>query len=185
MLRTGLSNVDLERLLNRHKDAVYKQMVRTCGNHDDAEDALADALLAALKASEQLRDPGSFQAWLSKIGTRACVRMKIRERLVKFTSIADLETNGIDLSDSHAGPAKEAELSILKSCVVGALELLPETYREVYMRREVLGETAEKVATDLQLSIPAVKSRLLRARALIRDLLDSGLGCRGLAEPNP
>ena len=174
--------MDLERLINRHKDAVYAQMVRTCGNREDAEDALAEALFAALKASDQLQRPEYFQAWLSKIGTRSCARMRIRERLVQFTSVEDLEAHGFELSDAEIGPAKAAELSALKNCVTGAIELLPETYREVYLRREILEEKAEDVASALGLSLPAVKSRLHRAREMMREALDGGLGCRSLAE---
>ncbi len=174
--------MDVERLINRHKNAVYRQLVRTCGNQDDAEDALADALYAALRASNQLREPEYFQAWLAKIGTRACVRMRIRERLARFTSLAELEARGFELPDTQTDPAQSAELSALKNCVTGAVELLPDIYREVYVRREILGERAEEVAGELHLSIPAIKSRLHRAREMVREALDEGLGCRSLAE---
>ena len=181
-MKPTVFNVDIERLINRHKDAVYKQMVRACGNHEDAEDALADALFAALKSSEQLRDPIYFQAWLSKIGTRACARMRIRERLVQFTSLSDLEAKGFELSDNQLDPAKQSELLTLKDCVMGAIESLPEIYRDVYLRREITGETAEDVSAYLNLSIPAIKSRLHRARQMVRESLDSGMGCRSLAD---
>ena len=174
--------MDLDRLINRHKDAVYRQMIRTCGNRDDAEDALADALIAAFKASDKLRDPANFQAWLARIGTRSCARMRIRERLIKFTSIADLEAKGIEIPSSTPGPDIQAELAKMKSCVTGAVEALPEVYREIYLRREIIGDKAEEVAKDLGLSIPALKSRLHRARQLMRESLDSGLGCKSLAD---
>ena len=177
--------MDIERLINRHKDAVYRQMVRTCGNHEDAEDALAEALFAAIKASDQLQRPEYFQAWLSKIGTRSCARMRIRERLVQITSVADLEAHGFELADGEIGPAQAAELSALKSCLAGAIELLPAIYREVYLRREIMDEKAESVASALNISLPAVKSRLHRAREMMRDSLDGGLGCRSLSETAP
>jgi len=169
--------MDIERLINRHKDAVYRQMVRTCGNHDDAEDALAEALLAAMKAADQLRDPSNFQAWLSRIGTRSCARMRIREKLLGKHSITELEEKGWELPDSQNSPEQEAEITALKGCVRGAVELLPEVYREVYIRREVLEEKAEDVAQSMGLSLPAVKSRLHRAREIMRTNLDTGMGC--------
>jgi RNA polymerase sigma-70 factor (ECF subfamily) len=174
--------MELERLINRHKDAVYRQMVRVCGNYDDAEDALAEAFLAALKAADQLRDPSSFQGWLAKIGTRVCVRKRIRERLMKTVSLGDLTSKGIDVADHRMSPDEEAEAKVLRTCVAGAIDALPEVYREVYLRREILGERAEDVAAALNLSVPAVKSRLHRARLLTRESLDSGLGCAGLAD---
>lgn len=93
--------MEVERLINRHKNFVYRQMVRVCGNYDDAQDALANAIYSALKASEQLRDPASFQGWLSRIGTRACSRMRIRERLVKLSSLEDLQNKGFDLAAAN------------------------------------------------------------------------------------
>ena len=177
--------MDLERLINRHKDAVYRQMVRVCGNHEDAEDALAEAFFAAVKASDQLKDPENFRAWLAKIGTRVCVRKKIRERLSKSMSLADIERKGIELTDRRASPEEETEARVIQGCVQGAIDALPEIYREVYMRREILGEKAEDVARGLNLTVPAVKSRLHRARQMARDSLDSGFGCAGLSEALP
>ena len=174
--------MDIERLINRHKDAVYRQMVRTCGNRVDAEDALAEAIFAALKASDQLKQPDYFQAWLSRIGTRSCARMRIRERLVQMSSVEDLEAHGFEISSGGIGPEMAAELSAMKACVTGAIELLPQRYREVYLRREIYGERAEAVANALGISLPAVKSRLLRARLMVRDALDLGLGCKHIAD---
>jgi len=174
--------MDIERLIEKHKDAVYRQLVRVCGNHDDAEDALAEAFRAAVQASDQLKDPESFRAWLAKIGSRVCVRKRIRERLAKSVSLAQLESKGIELKDAHSGPDIQAEESVISDCVRRAIESLPETYREVYLRREILGEKAEDVACQMNLSVAAVKSRLHRARQLARESLDSGLGCQGIAD---
>lgn len=174
--------MDIERLINRHKDAVYRQMVRTCGNREDAEDALAEALYAAIKASDQLQNPDRFQGWLAKIGSRSCARSRIRERLGEFASLAELEARGFELKAVTADPAQSAELSELKNCVSGAIELLPELYREVYIRREIMGERAEDVAASLRLTLPALKSRLHRAREMVREALDTGLGCTALVD---
>jgi len=160
-------------------------MVRTCGNHEDAEDALAEALYAAIKASDQLQNPDSFRGWLGKIGTRSCARMRIRDRLVQFTSVAELESKGFELKDSHQSPDALAEISALKTCIAGAIELLPETYREVYLRCEIMGEKLDDVADSLNLSLSAIKSRLHRAREIMRESLDHGLGCRSLADLSP
>lgn len=169
--------MEIERLINRHKNAVYRQMVRVCGNQDDAEDALAIAIFSAIKASDQLRDPERFQGWLAMIGTRACSRMRIRDRLVSLTSLSDLEAKGIELYDRGHSPDEDAELHEVKHCVMAAIESLPEILREVYVRREISGESAESVAKTLKLSVAAVKSRLHRARTLVRQSLESGLGC--------
>jgi len=53
--------VDFERLANEHKDAVYRQMLRACGNREDAEDVLIEALLKAYQHMHQLNDPAAFR----------------------------------------------------------------------------------------------------------------------------
>ncbi|MCO5295221.1 MAG: sigma-70 family RNA polymerase sigma factor [Fimbriimonadaceae bacterium] len=168
---------DIERLIITHRDAIYRQMLRVCGNHDDAEDALATAILSALKASEQLRDPSSFQGWLAMIGRRACARLKGRMKESKFASLEALQALGFEASNGAPGPDEAGELAELQNCVREAIAGVPELYREVYVRREILGEPAAEVAASMDLSVPALKSRLHRARQMVRAALDDGLGC--------
>jgi|GEM_PF-5014433 len=59
-------NLDFESLANQHKDSIYRQMLRVCGNHEDAEDVLIEALLKAYSSLHQLRDSESFRAWLAQ-----------------------------------------------------------------------------------------------------------------------
>lgn len=172
--------MELDRLIDRHKDAVYRQMVRVCGNHEDAEDALADAILAALRSSEQLRDAENFQAWLAVIGKRSCARSRIRHRLEREASLTELMSRGFEPTDNHPDPLDESLARATKECVAQAVETLPPIYRPVYMRRDIDGIPAEQVSRELGISLPAMKSRLHRARALIREALDTGMGCKGL-----
>lgn len=144
-------------------------MVRVCGNADDAEDALVEALLSAYAAIDQLDQPESFQAWLATIGRRACIRLKRKNDLQPIIAIAE------KLGPLPQSPEAEALVKETKSCIAKVLAELPETYREVYTRREINGEPAGPVAKDLKISVPALKSRLHRARALIRDALEQNL----------
>jgi RNA polymerase sigma-70 factor (ECF subfamily) len=63
---------DFETLANQHKDAVYRQMVRVCGNREDAEDVLIEALLKAYRNLDRLRDAVAFRSWLGRIASRCC-----------------------------------------------------------------------------------------------------------------
>ena len=172
--------MDIERLIKQHKDAVYRQVVKVCGNHEDTEDALAEAFAEAVKASDKLHNPDSFRAWLARVGSRVCVRKKIAARLAKSVSLSDLEDKGFEIFDDRSSPEEEAQSNELSSCISCAISSLPEIYREVYVRRDLHGESAAEVAAAMNLSIPAVKSRLHRARELAREALDSGFGCADL-----
>jgi DNA-directed RNA polymerase specialized sigma24 family protein len=65
-------STDFDALTRQHKDSVYRQLLRVCGNHEDAEDVLVEALLKAYRHLNQLRDSEAFRAWLAQIGRRVC-----------------------------------------------------------------------------------------------------------------
>ena len=71
--------MDFDQLVAEHKDAIYRQMVRVCGDRDDADDALVEALGRAYRSLDQLREPEAFRGWLTQIGRRVCLRMRRRD----------------------------------------------------------------------------------------------------------
>ncbi|MCH8979096.1 MAG: RNA polymerase sigma factor [Armatimonadetes bacterium] len=165
--------MDFEREVARHKDSVYRQMVRVCGDMDDAEDALAEALISAYKASDRLRDSGSFRAWLTTIGSRACIRIKMKGGAV---SLEALQEAGLPTPVAPEPSADEqAEMQQMHGCITTAIDALPQDYRDVYSMREIEGNSAAETARALQLTVSAVKSRLHRARGMVREALDKSL----------
>lgn len=154
-----------EVLVRKHKDAVYRQMVRVCRHREDAEDALAGALMHAFQAADQLTSEDAFRSWLGTIGRRVCTRMRTHPAMTKVVQIA--EDKG--LVDDR-GP--EFELAVIKGCVESAVDSLPPIYRDVYLLCEVEEQTVPEAAEALGISVAAAKSRLLRARALVRSNLD-------------
>lgn len=177
MNASELSQKEIAALVDRHKDAVYRQLVRACGNYEDAEDALAEAILAAVKSADQLRDRDNFFAWITTIGRRACSRSKVRNFLNANLSLSELEEKGFGIPDETQDPETDAELAAMNDCVSAAVKQLDPIYREVYVKRELQGLPAKQVAKELGITLPAVKSRLHRAREHVRESLDSGPGC--------
>ncbi|MFN3728837.1 MAG: RNA polymerase sigma factor [Fimbriimonadaceae bacterium] len=168
-----------ERALNRHKAAVYRQMVRLCGNHADAEDALGEAIFSAFRAMRQLDDEERFRAWLATIATRSCLRMKRSQGpLAKALSLVETETTL--KSDADVGKAMEERE--WRSCVHAAVDALPEKYRVAYELRDLKGLSGEEAAQALGISLAALKSRLHRARQIVRENLDRSL-CGTAFEP--
>lgn len=164
--------MDYDALVRRHKDAVYRQMIRACGNRDDAEDVLVEALVNAYRALPQLEDEKHFQAWLAMIGRRLCSKFKHRESLRPVLSLSGYGEGDVDLPDEHADVEHEAEMERLKDCVSRAISKLPPHFQEVYVRRELEGRPAAEVGRELGLTVANVKSRLHRARHMVRSELD-------------
>lgn len=168
--------MDFEREIAEHKDAVYRQMVRVCGNVDDAEDVLAEAMISAYKASDQLKENSSFRAWLVAIGRRACFKMREKGRDDLFTSLEALQEAGMPMPASDEITAyEELEKGDMTKCVMASIDTLEQIYQDVYMLREIDGKSAIETAEELNLSVSAVKSRLHRARTMVREALDKAL----------
>jgi RNA polymerase sigma-70 factor (ECF subfamily) len=168
--------MDFEALANRHKDAVYRQMLRACGSREDAEDVLIEALFRAYRHLDQLEHPEVFRAWLASISRRVCWRLKRREAVLPLIQLSNIEGGGSEIPGSGPGPDAQWEAIEMKQTLEDAIRALPEEYRRVYEMRDIENQSGEKVAAALGISVAAMKSRLYRARALLRQRLDSVLG---------
>jgi len=90
-------SANFDRLVTQHKDAVYRQMVRVCGNHADAEDVLIEAMLKAYRHLDQLQNSSAFRAWLAQIGRRVCWQLRQREALLPILQLSELEEAGTEI----------------------------------------------------------------------------------------
>ena len=182
--RTG---VDFEQLAHRHKDAVYRQMVRVCGNREDAEDVLIDALLKAYRGLDALGAQDAFRSWLGRIAQRVCWQLRRREALLPLLRLSELEEGGEEAVDTAPSAEDLARVAEMKAILKVALESLPVEYRAVYELRALQELSGEETARQLGMSVAAMKSRWHRARKLLRERLDTALaGDRNArADPGP
>lgn len=163
--------MDFDRLIEMHKDSVYRQLVRACGNREDAEDALVESLVVAWQASDRLEHPEAFRSWVGTIAGRVCMHLRRNNRLREVLGDEGLE----EIVAGADEPQKEVEMGQLKGCIAEAVSVLEPDYREVYVRREIEGQSTQEVADNLGLSEAAVKSRLHRARERVREALDASV----------
>lgn len=154
--------------MKEHKDAVYRQMVRVCEHREDAEDALAAALLNAFLAADQLSSEDAFRGWLATIGRRVCTRMRHHHAFAETLDFA--EKKGL-----VADQAPEFDLQIMKRCVRDAVDRLPPALGDVYRACELEERSLADAATLLGISEAAAKSRLHRARQAVRAALDQSV----------
>lgn len=166
---------DFETLAAAHKDAVYRQLIRTCGNEADAEDVLVEALLKAYQRLDQLREDEAFRAWLAQIGRRVCWQLKEREALRPIIQLSTLEARGFNPADEAPSPELALARQRLKALLHEAVEQLEPEYRQVYELRDLEGHSGRETARRLGLTLAAEKSRLHRARAQVRAFLDRRL----------
>lgn len=166
---------DFDRLTREHKDSVYRQMLRVCGNREDAEDVLVEALLKAYRHLDQLRASAAFRAWLAQIAKRVCWQLKEREALMPLLQLSALEEEGREIPGGGPGPDTQLARRQMKQLLDDAIVALPPSYREVYQLRDIDDRPGDEVSEKLGISLTAMKSRLHRARELVRAHLDTAL----------
>jgi RNA polymerase sigma-70 factor (ECF subfamily) len=167
--------MDFEELANRHKDAVYRQLMRACGNREDAEDVLIEALLKAYRNLDQLQESDAFRAWLAQIGRRVCWQLKQREALLPILQLSAMEEDGTQLASKEESAETSVAREQMKALLQRAIEALPPAEREVYELRDIKELGGEETAARLNISLAAMKSRLHRARTNLRRYLDGVL----------
>ena len=170
---------DFEALTRQHKDSVYRQMIRVCGNREDAEDVLVEALLKAYRHLNQLRDSAAFRAWLMQIAKRVCWQLKEREALLPLLQLSTLEQEGREIPGVEPTPELNLARRQMKQFLDDAIASLPPQYQSVYKLRDLEDRSGDEVARSLGISIAAMKSRLHRARELVRLHLDAALTREG------
>jgi len=161
----------LETLLERHQAQVYRFGMKMCRDPEDASDVLQDTLLAMARSVRDFRGASSISTWLFTIARSFCIKKRRRSKFAPERE-RSLDTEAARDAASLADPAMGAEEALAGKEVEQALErgirALEPIYREVLLLRDVEGLTAPEVAEVLGLSVPAVKSRLHRARLSVR-----------------
>ena len=173
--RWKTEGMDFEALANEHKDEVYRQMIRACGNREDAEDVLIEALAKAYLHLGQLRDSAAFRAWLAQIARRVCWQLKEREALLPLLQLSLVEEEGREISSGEPPLEEQIALREMRSLLREAVSKLPSKYRGVYQLRDLEDVPGNEVARRLDISLSGMKSRLHRARELVRQHLDKAL----------
>lgn len=165
-----------EALVEQYFDRLYRAALRLTGSPQDAEDALQDALLSAYQHWGEFRHASAGGTWLYRITVNAALSRARRRRPEEY--LADtgyLQAEIVDWSEDLARRAESAELhAVLESGILR----LHEDMRAVLVLRDVEGLSTAEAAAVLDLSESAVKSRLHRARVLLRQFVATYLETR-------
>ncbi len=171
----------MEALLMRAQEVAYRFSLLVCGRADDADDAMQEALLKTYRYAARIREPEAFRAWLYRTVRNACLIGR-RKRANEPEHIASLDDTGADLDgrgrqvdavDPGRDPEDLAISSSLRSRLRRALAAVPRPYRVVVVLREIEGLSTREVAEVMGISEANVKTRLHRARLLLREHLEA------------
>jgi RNA polymerase sigma-70 factor (ECF subfamily) len=146
----GHKSQDFAALTSQHKDPVYRRMIRVCGNREDPEDVLVEALLKAYRHLDQLRDSAAFRAWLAQIAKRVCWQLKERESLLPLLQLSTLKDEGREISGNEPTPEAGLARRQMKQLLDDAIAALPPLYRLVYRLRDLEDPAGRRSRTGTQ-----------------------------------
>jgi RNA polymerase sigma-70 factor (ECF subfamily) len=171
----------VERLLMRAQEVAFRFSLLVCGHAEDAEDVMQEALLKTYRYVSRIKRPEVFRTWLYRTVRNACL-MKRRRRVDEPAHLASLDhgmagADGqvapIDPADRAKGPDEWVMNAWLGRRLRRALAILSPGDRLIVLMREMDGLSTREVATVTGMSEANVKTRLHRARVLLRQHLEA------------
>jgi len=168
-------------LVRPYERRVYTAALGILRNEADAEDVAQEAVLKAFKHIRQFRSEARFSTWLIQITVNEARMRRRKEHANIMESMADRQDeegnySPRDFADWREIPLETLERREVREMLAAALASLAEKYREVFVLRDMQHLSIEETAKSLGISTASVKTRLLRARLMLRDMLAPGLG---------
>jgi len=168
-------------LIRPYERRLYATALAILRNPADAEDAAQEAVLKAFKHIRQFRAEARFSTWLIQITVNEARMRRRRERTSLMEPIDDRRDDEgnytpQDFTDWREIPLETLERKEVREKLAEALASIGEKYREVFILRDMQHLSIEETSKALGISTASVKTRLLRARLMLRDLLAPGLG---------
>jgi RNA polymerase sigma-70 factor, ECF subfamily len=166
-------------LVRPYERRVYAAAMAILRNEADAEDVAQEAMLKAFANIRQFRAEARFSTWLIQITVNEALMRRRRERTVVMEGIDDRRDDEADyaprdFADWREIPSEALERKEIRQRLAQALGTLDRKYREVFVLRDMERLNIQETAEALGISVASVKTRLLRARLMLRDLLAAG-----------
>lgn len=178
-------NAAFAELMKRHHVAASKLAFSILRDKSDAEDEVQNAFWKAYEHINQFQQDAKFSTWLTRIVVNQCL-MKLRQtRRARFYFLDDTAVGDdvvtVDLPDKHRSPEQELGRTEVARVLREEINRIPPLLRNVFMMRDVQQKPMPEVAEELGISVAAAKSRLLRARAELRQRMKRHCGITGEA----
>lgn len=167
-------------LVERHADKIMRTAYRITRDQTAAEEVLQNVFLILTKSLSGFRNDSKFTTWLYRVVVNTSYmylreKNKVDRSEMLIEDIVSFDESG-NLKDVHMKDWSEVPEGHLlneesSSVLENAIDDLPKKYRVVFQLKDVEGMSNQEVADTLNLSLPAVKSRALRARLFLRDML--------------
>jgi RNA polymerase sigma-70 factor (ECF subfamily) len=165
-------------LVTRYRPRIINLITRFVGDFDRAEDIAQEVFIRVYRNRERYRKSGKFSTWIFTIAANLAkneIRRKVRHRrVISMDEEKEPGTNlAATLADRDPGPGHALERKELEALILGAIESLPDRYRLALVLRDLEGLAYEEVSLVLGIPGGTVRSRINRARLMVKDKLES------------
>jgi RNA polymerase sigma-70 factor, ECF subfamily len=172
-------------LVTHYHAPVYNLILGMLGDTSDAADGTQEVFLKAFRGIRKFRQGSSLKTWLYRIAIREALNQKrwFKRHLQKNVSIDAEPEEGqarFEIADVCGTPFEQLAAHEIQAAVQGALQQVPEAFRSAVILRDLEGLSYEEVAEVLECSVGTVKSRILRGRRALKEILEPML-----QEPKP
>ena len=165
-----------EVLMRRHNERVYRAARSVVRNEDDAEDVMQQAYVNAYAHLAQFGGKAKFSTWLVRIAINEALARARRQGRYESLDEELLNVETFMMKRPPGDPERQAFSGEIRGLLEWAIDGLPDGAREVFVLREVEGLTTAETAAVLDVSEDVVKTRLSRARAALRRVLEERIG---------
>lgn len=155
-------------LVEQHADSVYRLAYRLSGNQHDAEDLTQDTFMRVFRSLKNYK-PGTFEGWLHRIITNLFLDMVRRRSTIRMEALPEDYDR---IEGTMASPEQQFAISHLDPALEKALDQLAPDFRVAVILCDVLGMSYDEIGQTLGVKMGTVRSRIHRARAQLRDMLE-------------
>lgn len=177
-------NSAFEALMEKHMGIIYNIALRMAANQDDAEDMTQEIMIKIFRSLGSFKGNSKFSTWIYRVAVNTCLDELKKKKNKKHLSL-DAEISGddgenqIEIKDDSPSPEKLAEQNELRDMVAAAVKLLSDEHRAVIVLRDIRGMSYNEIAGILGCSDGTVKSRISRARAQLKMILEKEYNFNG------
>jgi RNA polymerase sigma-70 factor (ECF subfamily) len=171
-----------DELVATYEKKIFNVVYRVLGDYEEAADLTQETFISAYKSFDRFRGDAKIYTWLYQIAINHCrnrLRQRGRARALHIESLDqprewddESESSGREIADLTQAPHTILEEKELRQRILAAVHSLPPDYREVVVLREIHGLSYNEIAEATRLSLDNVKTRLSRARAMLRRKLE-------------
>ena len=160
-------------LMGMHERRMYAVALRMCGNPEDAQDCLQEAMLRVWRAIAGFKAQSSFSTWVYRITMNTCLDELRKRKNRPNTSLDGLVDAGWSPADEGDTPERHALRQEVRASLQACIRELPEDMRAAVVLRDVQGFAYEEIAQMLDTNVGTIKSRISRGREKLREKITS------------